>query len=365
MRILMVSARYFPFMGGIETHLHEVGTRLAASGHSVTILTTDPRGEWPADEMVSGMRVIRVRAWPERLDLYFAPDVYHRLARGEWDIVHVQGYHTFVAPMAMLAAIRNDVGFVVTFHSGGHSSWLRRNIRFTQHLMLRPLIARARQLIAVSQFEAEFFSRRMRVPLDRFAVVPNGARMPQVSREPPAAAGRLVVSIGRLERYKGHHRAIEAFPELLRRVPDARLRILGEGPYEPQLRALVRRLHLDEHVLIEGIPPKERQRVADLLASAGLVILLSDYEAHPVAVMEALSLRRPVLVSDTSGLREIADKGLCRSVPLNADPKMLAQVMADELDNPRQIAHMALPDWDRCAGSLLRIYEGVVMERLG
>jgi len=42
----------------------------------------------------------------------------------------------------------------------------------------------------------------------------------------------LIVSGGRLERYKGHHRAIAALPELIRRVPDARLYVVGTGPYE-------------------------------------------------------------------------------------------------------------------------------------
>ena len=48
----------------------------------------------------------------------------------------------------------------------------------------------------------------------------------------------LVVSVGRIERYKGHHKAIEALPHLLKTRPDARVEILGAGPYEPELRAL-------------------------------------------------------------------------------------------------------------------------------
>jgi glycosyltransferase involved in cell wall biosynthesis len=170
----------------------------------------------------------------------------------------------------------------------------------------------------------------------------------------------VAISIGRLERYKGHQRAIAAFPELLRRIPDARLLVLGEGPYEPQLRALVRKLALDDYVSIGRIPPQERQRLADLLSSAGLVVLLSEYEAHPVAVMEALALGRQVLVSDTSGLHELAQKGLCRAVPLNISSADLANVMAEELQNRRDAPQISLPDWDRCADDLTRVYEGIV-----
>ena len=44
LRVAMVTARALPFMGGIETHVHEVSKRLAASGVQVTVLTTDTTG---------------------------------------------------------------------------------------------------------------------------------------------------------------------------------------------------------------------------------------------------------------------------------------------------------------------------------
>jgi glycosyltransferase involved in cell wall biosynthesis len=359
MHIVMVAARYYPFLGGIETHIHEVGTRMAALGHQVTVLTTDPTGALPSKEDVCGMRIKRVRAWPKNRDYYFSPGLYRQLSQGQWDIIHFQGYHTFAVPIGLLAAVRRDVPFVLTFHSGGHSSPLRNALRRPQHAMLAHLVARASRLIAVSRYEAEFFSRRMRLDHARFAVVPNGASLP-----PPSTRSghdrNLVVSIGRLERYKGHHRVIAAFPELLRRVPEARLQIVGSGPYERELRGLVRILGLEERVAIGAIASADRQSLSDLLASAGLVVLLSEYEAHPVAIMEALSLRRRALVGDTSGLRELAELGLCRSIPLDASPSAVAGAMAEELESEHQVPDFALPDWNACARQLLGIYESVL-----
>jgi glycosyltransferase involved in cell wall biosynthesis len=363
MRILMVAARCYPFMGGIETHIQEVGPRLVARGHTVEVLTTDPSGELPVEEEVGGMRVQRVPAWPKDLDLYVAPGIYAAIRRGSWDLIHFQGYNTFVAPVGLLAALRHDLPFVLTFHSGGHSSRLRNAVRSTQHALLRPLIARAARLIGVSEFEADFFSTRMRVPREQFAVIPNGAAMPAPSRG-VTADPHLIVSGGRLERYKGHHRAIAALPELIRRVPDARLRVVGTGPYEGELRALVRTLGLEDRVTIAAIPGSERQKMADLLASAGLFVLFSEYEAHPVAVVEALSLRRPVLVSDTSGLGELAAKGLCRAIPRDAGPSEVAAAIAAELEARREIPDLTLPDWDDCAQSLSEVYDDVWNRRL-
>ena len=362
MRILMVAARCYPFMGGTETHIQEVGPRLVARGHAVDVLTTDPSGELPVEEQVRGMRVRRVPAWPRELDLYVAPGIYTAIRRGAWDLVHFQGYSSFVVPIGLLAVIRGHLPFVLTFHSGGHSSRLRNAIRSTQHALLRPLVARAARLIGVSEFEADFFSARMGVPRERFVVIPNGAAMPVPSPDVKVDP-HLIVSGGRLERYKGHHRAIAALPELIRRVPDVRLHIVGTGPYERELRRLVASLGLEKRVTIAGIPGSERQKMADLLASAALFVLFSEYEAHPVAVMEALSLRRPVLVSDTSGLRELAANGLCRAISCNAGPGELAAAMAEELEGHREVPDLALPDWDACAQMLSDVYCDVLSSR--
>ncbi|MER8824345.1 glycosyltransferase family 4 protein [Mesorhizobium sp. M0991] len=362
MRILMVAARCYPFMGGIETHIQEVGPRLAARGHVVDVLTTDPSGELPVEEEVRGMRVQRVPAWPRGRDIYVAPGVYSAIRRGAWDLIHFQGYNTFVAPIGLLAAVREDLPFILTFHSGGHSSRLRKAVRGTQHALLRPLVARAARLIGVSEFEANFFSARMRVPRERFVVIPNGAAMPAPSPGIKVDP-HLIVSGGRLERYKGHHRAIAALPELIRRVPDARLHIVGTGPYEGELRRLVATLGLEKRVTIASIPGSDRQKMADLLASAALFVLFSEYEAHPIAVMEALSLRRPVLVSDTSGLGELAANGLCRAIPRNAGPGELAVAMAEELEANREVPDLALPDWDVCAQALSDVYCDVLRSR--
>ena len=62
MRVLLVTPRYFPFMGGIETHVHEVAQRMAATGVDVTVLTTDHSGKLPAREEVGQVTVRRARA---------------------------------------------------------------------------------------------------------------------------------------------------------------------------------------------------------------------------------------------------------------------------------------------------------------
>jgi glycosyltransferase involved in cell wall biosynthesis len=360
-RILMACARYLPLTGGVETHVHETARRLTDRGFRVGVLTTDATGDLARREEREGVAILRVPAWPRGSDVRFAPQVFGEIARGDWDLVHVQGYHTFVAPLAMVASIRAGLPFVVTFHSGGHSSSLRNAMRGAQRLALRPLVRSASQLIGVSCFEANFFSRAFGLAREKFQVVPNGGELPKPSpRAARRTTGRMIVSIGRLERYKGHQRAVEAMPHVLRWLPDARLHILGEGPYEPYLRRLVTRLGLDDRVAISAIPPGARQAMADLLASAALVVLFSDYEAHPVAVMEALALGRKVIVSDTSGFAEMIERGHVRGAPVAAQAEERAQVIVETMESGWIPPPIELPTWEGCVDRLAVIYWSVL-----
>jgi glycosyltransferase involved in cell wall biosynthesis len=213
------------------------------------------------------------------------------------------------------------------------------------------------RLIAIARFEISLYSSRLRLPQDRFVFIPNGADLTPAPRIDPAPAdSALIVSVGRLERYKGHHHAIAALPEVLKQRPDARLRIVGAGPYEQDLWRLTQILGLSERFEIGPIPPTDRQGMATLLNSAAIAVQLSDYETHPIAALEALALGRPVLVTHTSGLGELADQGLARSVPLGSRPAAVASAILEQLGRPLTPARVDLPSWDDCATNLLQLY---------
>ena len=59
LNILLVANRFPPFIGGVEMHTFEVGRRMAAKGHNVTVLTGDPASTLPSEQTMSGMRVRR------------------------------------------------------------------------------------------------------------------------------------------------------------------------------------------------------------------------------------------------------------------------------------------------------------------
>jgi glycosyltransferase involved in cell wall biosynthesis len=364
LKVLLVTARYLPYVGGTEIHTYEVARRLVAAGNDVTILTTNPGAKEVTEENDLGLRVIRVPAWPSSNDFYIAPAIYGIIRRGQWDIVHCQGYHTAVAPIAMLAALRARIPYVVTFHSGGHSSWLRNALRPLQRAALFPLLARAAGLVGVSTWEAEFFRRHLGLPRDRFAVIPNGSYLPRSPRPvAPGAERNLILSVGRLERYKGHHKVIGAMPAVLRECPGARLRIVGTGPYEAALRQMADDLGIGDKVTIGGLAATEREGMADLLLRASLVILLSNYESQSVSAMEALALGRPVLVADSTALHELAASGLARATAPSSTPEAVAAAILGQLRQPLMPAGTELPSWDACAEAVLRLYRNALDPR--
>lgn len=364
MRILFVTARYVPDIGGTELHTKELAVRLAGRGHDVTVLTTDPWNERPAFEVIEGVRIRRVRAWPADRDHYFAPGMHRIISRGDWDIVHCQGYHTFVAPIAMLAARRAGLPYIVSFHSGGHSSRLRRALRPVQRLALRPLLAGAARLVSGSQYENQFFRAKLRLPPERLTMIPVGVDLPATVPPDPDSDGRLLIlSLGRLERYKGHHRVIEALPLVADALPNAHLRVVGEGPYEPELRRLVAVHCVDDLVEIRGVPVGDRAAIARLLSQAALVISLSEYESAGIAAREALSLRRQTLVARTSALSELSDVPLIREIPLTASREEVAATIVDMLRRPAQGEGLAMATWDEVTTAHENLYRDAIRGR--
>jgi glycosyltransferase involved in cell wall biosynthesis len=363
LRIVMVSARYFPAGGGTELHTREVARRVAAAGHEVTVLTTDPTGQLPRREIAEGVHIRRVHpAWNASADLHFAPGIFHTIRRGNWDVVHCQGYHTLVPPLAMLGALQAHIPYVLTFHGGGHSSRLRNSIRGAQRAMLRPLLARSARLVALADFELVLFGDRLGIPRQHFVTIPTGADLPKVAAGAPlGSAAPIIASVGRLERYKGHHRLIAALPLILRQQPDARVWIAGAGPYEDALRQLAQRLGVADRVDIHSVPATDRTAMATELSKVALIVLLSEYETQPAAVLEGLALGRPALVADTSGLSELARQGLARAIPLESSPDQVAAAVLAQLRDPLlPTGDLHLPTWEKCTADLIALYQEIV-----
>lgn len=357
--VVLATPRFFPDTGGVESHVYEVARRLSGLGFRVAVLATDNASTSVRQETVEGVRVVRVPALPRGRDWRYVRGIGRYLTAMRPDLVHVHSYHTFVAPQALAWATRRRVPRVLTFHAGGHSSGLRTAVRPAQQWALRPLLARASRLVVLSEWERDVYVKRLHLPPQLFACIPNGADLPAVDPLPPTDPD-LVVSVGRLERYKGHHRVIAAMPELRRRRPSARLWIAGAGPAEAELRAQAERLGVAPFVEISAVPPDRRREMAERVARAGVVALLSDFETQPIAALEALSLGRPLVVADRPGLTQLAARGLADAIDADAPPAQVAAALEAAIDRPPAGRELDLPTWDACAADLAGLYRDIL-----
>lgn len=358
LRVLNVVHRFLPELGGTENHVAEVTRRLALHPElEVVVLTTDRSGLMRVADLVNGVPVIRKRGWPRDRDYYFAPGLVSAIDKGDWDLIHFQGIHTLVPAMGMLAARRAGIPYVLTFHSGGHSSASRAALQGPQFRALTPLLRSAARLVAVSRFEQRRFSAATGLPLERFTVINNGGTLPPVPDGVVPVPGRII-SAGRLERYKGHHFAIEALPQVRRAIPGAELVILGAGPYEAELRGLAARWGVQDHVTIRHIPPGDRAGMALELAGASVMAALSTYEANPVSVMEAITTGLPVVGFDVAGIADLVEDGLVTGVsPRSTIPEIAASLVARlRTATAEQRAPAEVPSWETCAERLAALY---------
>jgi glycosyltransferase involved in cell wall biosynthesis len=361
LRVAMVTARSVPFMGGIETHVDEVTRRLAQRGIEVSVLSTDVTGLLPPSEERDGVTTRRFPAYPKSKDYYFSPGLARALATESFDVIHVQGVHNAVPPLALAIAERRKIPSLITFHTGGNSSPFRNAIRGAQWRIEGPILRRATRLVAVCEFEADLFADALKIDRSQIALVRNGSeRLPRSERPPEFTGDPLIVSIGRLERYKGHHRAIAAMPAILQQAADARLVVVGGGPYEGALKEQVSELDLEASVSFASYGPDDRDLMGALVRSADVSVLLSEYEAHPVAVMEALAEGVEVVVSANSGMTELGRDGLVTTIDLAVTDEELARVLLEAARSNRWgDGPPTLQSWDDCADALAALYREV------
>ena len=123
-------------------------------------------------------------------------------------------------------------------------------------------------------------------------------------------------------------------PELLKTCPDARLLVVGVGPYEETLQAQAEALGVADRVELTSVAAGDAAGMARLLQRVSLVVLMSEFETHPLTALEAAAAHRRLLVADRAGLLEIAENGLARAIPLDSSPQQLAVAIIEELVKP-------------------------------
>lgn len=175
---------------------------------------------------------------------------------------------------------------------------------------------------------------RARVKAEKLAVIPDFVDCDHFDpRAVPAGRedGRpTVVSVGRLTAEKGQAVLLRAMQLVLRKMPEARLVVCGEGPEGETLRRQAQSLGLGEAVAFAGFVPDVRLH----LATADVFAMPSLSEGLGVAALEAMAMARPVVASDAGGLPESVVDGETGLVVPAGKVEPLAEALAALLNDP-------------------------------
>jgi L-malate glycosyltransferase len=138
--------------------------------------------------------------------------------------------------------------------------------------------------------------------------------------------------VARLSEEKGHNYLVAAFENIYRKVPSARLLIVGDGPLMKEVRAQVEGLGLEDVVIFAGA----QRNVPAFLALMDVFVLASTRESFPLAAREAMAAGKPVIAPRIGGCPEVVDDNVTGCLFTAANIEELATAMNTMLEVDRR-----------------------------
>jgi glycosyltransferase involved in cell wall biosynthesis len=358
--VCLVAPRYPPDVGGVERHVAELASGLSGRGIHVEVVTSDPSGRLPPFETRGGVEVRRFRTIRGASAFFISPDLGAWLRRNarRFDVIHAHSYHTPIAVHAWLAARTAGVRFVLTphYHGTGHSL-----IRRALHVPYRPvgaaLVRAARPLIYVSLAERALLERHFGTGLST-AFAPNGVDVDDILAAQPFdrdERARIVLTAGRLEKYKGVDRVAKA----MRLLPDDfRLVVIGSGPARRDIERIAAELSVRGRVELLGVV--ERGALARWLRTADTFVSMSRHEAFGITLLEASVGGAAVVASDIPAHREVGTyvpENWMSYVRTTESPDDLATLISRGLRHAVSADDVArIPRWSETVNRTLAAY---------
>lgn len=217
--------------------------------------------------------------------------------------------------------------------SGWYSAWRHQADRMTARLLARA--------IAVSEYVRGSVLRRLDVPAETITVIPNAV---DADRVRPDAGRRLRVRgqlgltagefawviVSRLVGRKGLEDLLPALAHVAAQAPSTVLLIAGDGSLRGELEQRAAALDIADRVRFLGA----RSDVLELLDAADAFVLPSLHEGLPVAVLEAMAMEKPCVLSAIPAHLEIVEHGVNGIVTAPSDVPALARAMLDLQEEP-------------------------------
>jgi len=306
MRILRVAQNLYPEVpGGGSYHVHAMSRDQAAMGHDVTVLTVTHRDDLPRREERDGYTVVRRDPGVTVAGNDISPGVarYLRAESPRFDVIHAHSHLYFSTNLAALTRRLGGPPLAIT----NHGLYSQRAPRWAVAAYLRTVgrwtFDRGDAVFCYTDTDA----RRLRDlgVGSRIEVVPNGVDTDLFTPEGPTSDridhnGATVLFVGRLVAGKRPGDAVAAVSRLPESL-NAKLYVVGDGPLRTELEAVA-----DDAAFLGTVPYEE---MPELYRASDVLVLPSQAEGFPRAVIEAFATEVPAVTSRLDQIEPVISEG--------------------------------------------------------
>ena len=361
MRVLFWSKPFWPSIGGIEVLAAKLLPALQARGHEFAVITEQTHSRLPAEGRYQGIQVYRfpfflaladrrveqilaIRQQVAELKRAFAPDLIHVNYVDHSVLFHLDTRGAHPAPV------------VVTLH--GDLGQLPK-----REMLLAQTLASATWVTGCSAWVVDYVRRLMPSATPRSSLIYNGLAVPSLPPTPPSLHPPRLLCLGRLGAEKGFDLALSALPSVIKRFPQVRLVIAGDGPEHTSLKNQAIHLGLTDAVEFMGWVAPEN--VHALINTATLVVVPSRKEGFGLVAVEAAHMARPIVATRVGGLPEVVVHGQTGLLVEEGNAQALADAIIILLAHPEATVQMGQAarnharerfSWDHCVDAYDKLY---------
>ena len=324
MKILFVQNRFYPAIGGAERHTYLLSKYLAKKGHEVTVYTTTSlskddvlsialsppffvkpkiNANLPKEEFIEIFTVkrfdMRLRFW----SFNWIPEMFKKLkvTAHEFDIIHAHGYHISSSLAGCYYAKKCKKPFILTAHDLIIPDDLPTDAKLFKKIydktFGRYLLKNSTRLIALTEDQIQQYAERGG-DVSKIRIIPNGIELDKyrnAKTNPDIIAkygiddvDKVLLFVGRIDKYKGIQDVIEAMPEILSKHHNIKFIVVGgDYGYKCELKKLSEKLNVDKSVVFTGNISKEE--LIELYKRADIFVFPSKMEGFGIVLLEAMA----------------------------------------------------------------------------
>ena len=337
-------------LGGGQMHVLLLAKYLKAANFDVEIATED-RG-WLVDEALDLGLVVHQISISNHLRWKSFDDIRQLLRSKKFDILHTHGGTAGFWVRLVVAGLKKRPVVIHTYH-GLHYLNISQSEDFAIPEKVkrklfkwidRLLLKYTDRIICVCRSDYQKAIESRVADRDRTSIVYNGIEIDKFSQPLNRASARqkfeidstefIFGNVGRLHEQKGHKFLLQAFAKIRN---TARLIVIGDGNMRDELMALADKLAIRDRVLFLGA----RADVHEFLSAIDVFVMPSLWEGQPIALLEALAIGKPCIVSAVDGIPEIITDGINGYLVNPQDIETLARIMDNAIENPHLFEKIA------------------------